>query len=58
MRIYKILRQNKLTDLVVVNGLNLNKSLASQEQLSQLMTGNGISIAGDGSNALLKDAPA
>ena len=40
-----------------VNGLNLNKLLASQEQLSQLMTGNGIPIAGDGGNALLRDAP-
>lgn len=41
----------------VVNGLNFNKSLASQEQLSQLMTGNGIFIVGDGGNALLRATP-
>lgn len=40
-----------------VNDLNLNKSLASQQQLSQLISGNGINIAGNGTSASLRDAP-
>ncbi|WP_244136841.1 VENN motif pre-toxin domain-containing protein [Burkholderia pyrrocinia] len=40
-----------------VNGLNLNKSLANQQQLSQLTSGNGINIAGNGTNVPLRDAP-
>jgi filamentous hemagglutinin len=40
-----------------VNGLNLNKSLASQQQLSQLTSGNGVNIAGNGTNVPLRDAP-
>jgi len=35
--------------------LNLNKSLASQQQLSQLESGNGIDIAGNGTNVPLND---
>ena len=38
-----------------VNGLNLNKSLASQQQLSQLESGNGINIAGNGTSVPLND---
>ncbi|WP_157730977.1 DUF637 domain-containing protein [Variovorax sp. HW608] len=40
----------------VVNGLNLNKSLASQQQLSELLSGNGINIAGNGTSVPLRDA--
>ncbi|MEJ8827508.1 hypothetical protein WKW80_36965, partial [Variovorax humicola] len=40
----------------VINGLNLNKSLASQQQLSQLESGNGINIAGSGTNIPLRNA--
>ncbi|GAB3627898.1 hypothetical protein GCM10027419_27490 [Pandoraea terrae] len=40
-----------------VNGLNLNKSLASQQQLSELASGNGINVAGNGTNVPLRDAP-
>ncbi|WAS57123.1 filamentous hemagglutinin N-terminal domain-containing protein [Burkholderia ambifaria] len=40
-----------------VNGLNLNKSLANQQQLSQLTSGNGINISGNGTNVTLRDAP-
>lgn len=39
-----------------VNGLNLNKSLASQQQLSQLISGNGINIAGNGTSVTLRDS--
>jgi filamentous hemagglutinin len=35
--------------------LNLNKSLASQQQLSELESGNGINIAGCGTNVALND---
>uniref|UniRef100_UPI0039EFA494 hypothetical protein n=1 Tax=Bordetella sputigena TaxID=1416810 RepID=UPI0039EFA494 len=37
--------------------MNLNKSLASQEQLSEILSGNGIKIAGSGTNTPLRDAP-
>jgi filamentous hemagglutinin len=37
--------------------LNLNKSLASQQQLSDLATGKGVNIAGSGTNVPLRDAP-
>ncbi|WP_169740135.1 two-partner secretion domain-containing protein [Paraburkholderia acidipaludis] len=40
----------------VTNGLNLNKSLASQQQLSEL-TGAVTTVAGNGSNTTLRDAP-
>ena len=40
----------------VVSGLNLNKSLASQQQLSEL-AGQATSVAGNGSNSVLRDAP-
>ncbi|WP_433704704.1 hemagglutinin repeat-containing protein [Paraburkholderia sacchari] len=40
-----------------VSGLNLNKSLASQQQLSDLATGKGVNIAGSGTNVPLRDAP-
>jgi filamentous hemagglutinin len=40
-----------------VSGLNLNKSLASQQQLSDLSAGNGVNIAGSGTNVPLRDAP-
>ncbi|PJO24579.1 hypothetical protein EXE55_09340 [Burkholderia glumae] len=36
--------------------MNLNKSLASQQQLSQLTSGSGINIAGNGTNVPLRDA--
>jgi filamentous hemagglutinin len=40
----------------IVNGLSLNKSLASQQQLSEL-TGAVTTVAGNGSNTALRDAP-
>ncbi|MEM5344266.1 filamentous hemagglutinin N-terminal domain-containing protein [Paraburkholderia azotifigens] len=40
-----------------VNGLNLNKSLASQQQLSELMSGNGVATSGNGTGVILRDAP-
>ncbi|BET12072.1 hypothetical protein THI4931_31140 [Pandoraea sputorum] len=40
-----------------VNGLNLNKSLASQQQLSDLMSGKGVATSGNGTNVVLRDAP-
>ncbi|NKJ48090.1 hypothetical protein CIC12_15345 [Burkholderia sp. SG-MS1] len=39
-----------------VSGLNLNKSLASQQQLSDLAAGNGTNIAGSGTSVPLRDA--
>lgn len=39
-----------------VYGVKLNKSLASQQQISQL-SGNALSVAGNGSNVPLRDAP-
>ncbi|WP_322011754.1 hemagglutinin repeat-containing protein [Paraburkholderia sp. J12] len=39
-----------------VSGLNLNKSLASQQQLSDLAAGNGTNIAGNGTSVPLRDA--
>jgi filamentous hemagglutinin len=38
-----------------LNGLNLNKSLASQQQLSELISGRGTNIAGSGTNVPLRD---
>lgn len=38
-----------------VSGLNLNKSLASQQQLSDLAVGNGVNIAGSVTNVPLRD---
>ncbi|MBP0596374.1 hypothetical protein J8I87_43745 [Paraburkholderia sp. LEh10] len=37
--------------------MNLNKSLASEQQLSDLAAGKGINIAGGGTNVPLRDAP-
>nr|WP_244221164.1 DUF637 domain-containing protein [Paraburkholderia aromaticivorans] len=39
------------------NGLNLNKSLASQQQLSDLMSGKGVATSGNGTDVVLRDAP-
>ncbi|MDB5774385.1 MAG: filamentous hemagglutinin protein [Herbaspirillum sp.] len=39
------------------SGLNLSKSLTSEQQLSELTSGGGSVMAGNGSNEVLRDAP-
>jgi filamentous hemagglutinin len=39
------------------NGLGLNKSLASEQQVTQITTGGGNVMAGNGSSVPLRDAP-
>jgi site-specific recombinase XerD len=45
-------------DLAIgIRGLNLNKSLASEQQMSEISSGCGTEIAGPGTKTALRDAP-
>ncbi|MEW9899034.1 RHS repeat-associated core domain-containing protein [Chitinivorax sp. PXF-14] len=41
----------------VANGLRLNKSLASEQQAAELLSGGGVNVAGNGTRTVLRDAP-